>query len=144
MVAKNVIAHAEGGICRQFNFKTIGLLASIGHRAGVASLYGVNISGLFCLVDVAHHLSEQVATVREETPRGARLDTRSSVLERSVPVYRCSTGAPYEQGHSAEPPGSGTRGISAVEVDGGVRFRVIRCDWAAFVIIVRILLAFRP
>ena len=69
MVAKNVIAHAERGICRQFNFKTIGLLASIGHRAGVASPYGREYLRIFCLVDVAHHLSEQVATVREETRR---------------------------------------------------------------------------
>jgi len=68
VVAKNVIAHAEGGICRQFNFKTIGLLASIRHRAGVASPYGREYLRTFCLVDVAHHLSEQVATVREGTP----------------------------------------------------------------------------
>jgi len=45
VVATNIVAHAEGGMYRQFNFKTIGQLASIGHRAGVASLYGVNISG---------------------------------------------------------------------------------------------------
>jgi len=30
---------------RKFRFKTIGQLATIGHRAGVASIFGVNISG---------------------------------------------------------------------------------------------------
>jgi len=144
VVAKNIIAHAEGGIRRQFNFKTIGQLASIGHRAGVASLYGVNISGFFAWWMWRTIYLSKLPRLEKKLRRGARLDTRSSIFERSVPVYRCSIGAPYEQGHSAEPPGSGTWGISAVEVYGGVRFRVIRCDWAAFVIIVRILLPFRP
>ena len=45
VVAQNIIAHAEGGPFRKFEFKTIGQLATIGHRAGVASIFGVNISG---------------------------------------------------------------------------------------------------
>jgi len=45
VVAQNVLAHAEGRRLRKFRFKTIGQLASIGHRAGVASILGVNISG---------------------------------------------------------------------------------------------------
>ena len=45
VVAQNIIAHAEGGSFRKFDFKTIGQLATIGHRAGVASVFGVNISG---------------------------------------------------------------------------------------------------
>ena len=45
VVAQNVIAYVDGGPYRKFNFKTIGQLAAIGHRAGVASIFGVNISG---------------------------------------------------------------------------------------------------
>jgi NADH dehydrogenase len=45
VVAQNIIAHIDGGEFRKFNFKTIGQLATIGHRAGVASIFGVNISG---------------------------------------------------------------------------------------------------
>ena len=45
VVAQNIIAWADGGEFRKFNFKTIGQLATIGHRAGVASVFGINISG---------------------------------------------------------------------------------------------------
>jgi NADH dehydrogenase len=45
MVAENVLAYAEGRQLRKFRFKTIGQLASIGRRAGVASILGINISG---------------------------------------------------------------------------------------------------
>jgi len=45
VVAQNILAHAEGRKLRKFRFKTLGQLASIGHRAGVASILGINISG---------------------------------------------------------------------------------------------------
>lgn len=45
VAAQNILAYAEGGEFKQFNFKTIGQLASIGHRAGVASIFGINVSG---------------------------------------------------------------------------------------------------
>jgi NADH dehydrogenase len=45
VVARNVLAHAEGRQLRTFRFKTIGQLASIGRRAGVASIFGINLSG---------------------------------------------------------------------------------------------------
>jgi NADH dehydrogenase len=45
VVAHNVLAHAEGRQLRKFRFKSIGQLASIGRRAGVASILGINISG---------------------------------------------------------------------------------------------------
>jgi NADH:ubiquinone reductase (H+-translocating) len=45
VTAQNIIAYADGGEFRKFEFKTIGQLATIGHRAGVASIFGVNVSG---------------------------------------------------------------------------------------------------
>jgi NADH:ubiquinone reductase (H+-translocating) len=45
VVARNVLAHAKGNQLRKFRFKTIGQLASIGRRAGVANILGINISG---------------------------------------------------------------------------------------------------
>jgi NADH:ubiquinone reductase (H+-translocating) len=45
VVAQSVLAHVEGRPLRRFRFKTIGQLASIGRRAGVASILGINISG---------------------------------------------------------------------------------------------------
>jgi NADH:ubiquinone reductase (H+-translocating) len=45
VVARNVLAQAEGRRLRKLRFKTVGQLASIGRRAGVASIFGINISG---------------------------------------------------------------------------------------------------
>jgi hypothetical protein len=45
VVARNVLAHAKGRQLRKFHFKTIGQLASIGRRTGVANILGINISG---------------------------------------------------------------------------------------------------
>jgi NADH dehydrogenase len=44
-VADNVVAAINGGKRRRFQFKTIGALASIGKRTGVARIMGVNFSG---------------------------------------------------------------------------------------------------
>ena len=45
VVAENIIAAINGGQGRRFKFKTIGALASIGKRTGVARIMGVNFSG---------------------------------------------------------------------------------------------------
>ena len=45
VAAHNITAYAQGGSFRSFNFKMIGQLATIGHRAGVARVFGVNVSG---------------------------------------------------------------------------------------------------
>jgi NADH dehydrogenase len=45
IVADNVVAAIKGGKRRRFEFKTIGALASIGKRTGVARIMGVNFSG---------------------------------------------------------------------------------------------------
>src|SRR5687767_6607128 len=45
VVAENVVAAINDGRRRRFEFKTIGALASIGKRTGVARIMGVNFSG---------------------------------------------------------------------------------------------------
>jgi NADH dehydrogenase len=45
VVAENVLAAIRGRPRKPFVFETIGLLASIGHRTGVARIMGVNFSG---------------------------------------------------------------------------------------------------
>ncbi|HEV8368862.1 MAG TPA: NAD(P)/FAD-dependent oxidoreductase [Pyrinomonadaceae bacterium] len=45
VVAENLVAAINGGRRRRFEFKTIGALASIGKRTGVARIMGVNFSG---------------------------------------------------------------------------------------------------
>ncbi|MEY2491151.1 MAG: hypothetical protein QOH24_102 [Verrucomicrobiota bacterium] len=47
IVAQNIAAALSGRPLKSFSFKTIGLLASIGRRAGVARIFGVNFSGFF-------------------------------------------------------------------------------------------------
>ena len=47
VVAQNIVAALLGRPPRSFSFKTIGLLASIGRRTGVARIFGFNFSGFF-------------------------------------------------------------------------------------------------
>jgi NADH dehydrogenase len=44
-VARNIVAAIRGGGKKQFEYSTMGLLAAIGRRAGVANILGVNFSG---------------------------------------------------------------------------------------------------
>jgi NADH dehydrogenase len=44
-VAKNVTAAIRGGSKTAFSFSTLGLLAAIGRRTGVANILGTNFSG---------------------------------------------------------------------------------------------------
>jgi NADH dehydrogenase len=44
-LARNLVAELRGGATRPFAFSTIGLLAAIGRRTGVANILGVNFSG---------------------------------------------------------------------------------------------------
>src|SRR5438876_1610676 len=47
VVAQNIAAALLGRPLRSFSFKTIGLLASLGRRTGVARIFGINFSGFF-------------------------------------------------------------------------------------------------
>jgi NADH dehydrogenase len=46
-VARNVAATLRGGRPAPFDFRTIGQLAAIGRRTGVARIFGFNFSGFF-------------------------------------------------------------------------------------------------
>jgi NADH dehydrogenase len=47
VVAQNIAAVLSGRALKSFSFRTIGLLASIGRRTGVARIFGFNFSGFF-------------------------------------------------------------------------------------------------
>jgi NADH dehydrogenase len=47
VAAQNIALALAGRPPRRFSFKTIGLLASIGRRTGVARVFGFNFSGFF-------------------------------------------------------------------------------------------------
>jgi NADH dehydrogenase len=47
VVAQNIAATLLGRRLKPFSFRTIGLLASIGRRSGVARIFGFNFSGFF-------------------------------------------------------------------------------------------------
>lgn len=47
VVAQNIAAVISGRPLKSFSFRTIGLLASIGRRTGVARIFGFNFSGFF-------------------------------------------------------------------------------------------------
>jgi NADH dehydrogenase len=44
-LARNLIATVRGGRLKPFSFSTIGQLAAIGRRTGVANIFGINFSG---------------------------------------------------------------------------------------------------
>jgi len=45
ILAQNITASVRGGTKKKFSFKTIGQLAAIGRRTGVAQMFGINFSG---------------------------------------------------------------------------------------------------
>jgi NADH dehydrogenase len=45
LLARNILARIAGRPVKPFRFKTLGLLASIGRRTGVARVFGLNFSG---------------------------------------------------------------------------------------------------
>ena len=45
VLAHNIVARVRGNDLTPFRFKTLGLLASIGRRTGVARILGINFSG---------------------------------------------------------------------------------------------------
>jgi NADH dehydrogenase len=47
VLAHNLIAAIRGGQKKAFSFSTIGQLAAIGRRTGVANIMGINFSGFF-------------------------------------------------------------------------------------------------
>ena len=44
-LARNIIAAIDGKAPKAFSFRTLGLLASLGRRCGVANVLGINFSG---------------------------------------------------------------------------------------------------
>jgi len=46
-VARNIAANILGGRKKSFRFSTLGQIATIGRRTGVANIFGVNFSGFF-------------------------------------------------------------------------------------------------
>jgi NADH:ubiquinone reductase (H+-translocating) len=47
VLAHNIVASVYGTPRKQFTFKTLGQLAAIGRRTGVARIFGINFSGFF-------------------------------------------------------------------------------------------------
>ena len=45
VLAKNLVVSVRGGVMKPFSFSTIGQLAAIGMRTGVANIFGINFSG---------------------------------------------------------------------------------------------------
>lgn len=60
VLARNIAAEIRGGRKRPFAFKTLGQLAAIGRRPGVANIMGLNFSG-FLAWWMVHDLSDEAA-----------------------------------------------------------------------------------
>jgi NADH dehydrogenase len=47
VLTRNILATIDGSAKSPFKFKTLGLLAAIGRRSGVAQIFGIKFSGFF-------------------------------------------------------------------------------------------------
>ena len=86
VLAKNLIATVRNGTMKPFSFRTIGQLAAIGRRTGVANIFGINFFRISRLVVVENDLLEQATSVRKEASCGVGLDSRSPVHQGLGPV----------------------------------------------------------
>jgi NADH:ubiquinone reductase (H+-translocating) len=46
VLARNILAHIDGGELRPFRYRPLGQLASIGHHTGIGIVFGVRVRGL--------------------------------------------------------------------------------------------------
>ena len=65
-LARNIAATLAGKKATAFDFRTIGQLAAIGRRTGVARVFGINFSGFFAWWLWRTIYLEQTAALREE------------------------------------------------------------------------------
>ena len=82
VLAHNIEATVRGGKKKPFVFETIGQLAALGRRTGVAQILGYNFSGF-----IAWWLWRTIYLMKlprfEKTSRCSRLDARSAIYKRS-------------------------------------------------------------
>ena len=61
LLGKNIIAARNGQTVEPFRFKTLGEMASLGHRNAVGKVLGFKVSGFSRMADVASDLPLQIA-----------------------------------------------------------------------------------
>ena len=78
VVANNIIASIEGrlGDRKTFDYKTKGMMASIGKRTGIGNLLGIEVQGHSSLVDMARLLFGTSSNISKENKSIGRLDFR--------------------------------------------------------------------
>jgi NADH dehydrogenase len=88
VLAHNIIASVSGKPKKSFKFKTLGLLAAIGRRTGVARILGVNFSGFLAWFLWRGIYWSRLPRADKKSARGDRLGPRCLFLERLRAVSR--------------------------------------------------------
>jgi len=105
VAARNILAEARGGKKRPFTFSTLGQLATIGRRTGVARIVGVNFSGF-----IAWWLWRTIylsKLPRFEKKLRVMLDwTLDLIFSKDLVQYETSRSRSAHPGGAASPPSS--------------------------------------
>jgi NADH dehydrogenase len=112
-LARNITSAIRGGQKKAFAFTTIGQLAAIGRRTGVANILGVNFSGFFAWwLWRTIYLSK---LPRFEKKVRVALDWTLDLLFSKDLVQFLEIRAP---GHAQSPPSSGSESLTSVAGSG--------------------------
>ena len=87
VAALNILATIRQDRKRPFVFSTLGQLAAIGRRTGVANILGVNFSGFFAWWLWRTVLFDEAPALRKKGSSGVGLDPRSALLQRPRAVH---------------------------------------------------------
>ncbi len=82
VLAGNIAAALDGGSKKPFRFSTLGLLAAIGRRTGVANILGMQFSGFIAWFLWRSIYLSKATAARKESPRSDRLGAGSVLFER--------------------------------------------------------------
>ena len=101
VLANNIVAAMSGRDLRPFKFKTLGLLATIGRRTGVAEILGMRFSGIiaWCLWRAIY--LGKLPGPAEESSRRPGLDARPGLLQRHRRVANLTSAHDVASGRTA-------------------------------------------
>jgi NADH:ubiquinone reductase (H+-translocating) len=80
--AKNIERAILGRPLEPFRYTTLGLLASIGHRTGVAMVCGIKFSGLACVVVLEDALPLKASWASQKASGSGDLDNKHLLRQR--------------------------------------------------------------
>ena len=107
VLANNIAAHLDGRPMTAFEYRSLGTMAALGGRTGVADILGVRVTGFLAWARVEAVLAQPAAGPLDPRPGDHRLDARSL----RQPQHRRNSSLTFRQ--QLYPPSCGRRGDRA-------------------------------